>query len=327
MPYAKMWLYQVLLDSKLPEEPLLERDLIDYFPSALRGKYRTEIENHQLRREIIATVVTNSMINRVGSTFCMNMMEKTGVSPVEVTRAYVVTRDAFTLRAIWREIEALDAKVHADVQIKLFQDVDQLIERVTLWILRNIAASIDIGKTIRELEDGVAQLAGMIDKLAPKEVNDRIQFRVKRYTDVGVPEALAKRVAYLILMVSAPDIIRAAAACKRPLADVAKLYFRVGETFGLGWLRYSAEKLPAETHWQKLASAAVIEELYAHQKSLTLRIMNGGKTDSLEKWIKDNAQTMEQMRQMLSELNSSEAVDLSMLAVASRHLSAISSGE
>ena len=167
----------------------------------------------------------------------------------------------------------------------------------------------------------------MLDKLAPKEVTDRIFFRTKRYTDAGVPKATAERIAYLILLVSAPDIIRAAAACKRPLAEVARLYFQIGEVFGLGWLRYSAEKLPADSHWQKLASAAVIEELYAHQKSLTLRIMNGVKGDALDKWVKENAATMEQMRQMLSELSASETVDLSMLAVASRHLSAISSGD
>jgi glutamate dehydrogenase len=327
MPYAKMWLYDILLESSFPDEALLERDLIDYFPSALRGKYRTEILSHQLRREIIATVATNSMINRVGGTFVMNMMEKTGASPVEVTRAYIIVRDTFDLRAIWRSIEELDAKVHADVQIKLFQDVDQLIERAVLWVLRNIAAPIDLAKTIAEFEGGISQLSGMMDKVVPKEVTERIDFRVKRYAESGVPAALARRIAYLILLVSGPDVIRASAAAKRPLADIAKLYFRIGETFGLGWLRYSAEKLPAESHWQKLASAAVIEELYAHQKSLTLRIMNGGKGDPLEKWIKDNAQTMEQMRQMLSELNASEAVDLSMLAVASRHLSAISSGD
>ena len=325
MPYAKMWLYDTLLASNLPDDPLFEADLVNYFPTALRTKYRKEILNHQLRREIIATVVANSMINRVGGTFAVNLMEKTGANAVDVARAYTIVRDVFDLRSIWRAIEALDAKVHADVQGKLFFDIEQLIERATLWLLRNLPAPIDIGKAVADLRPGIAELAGNIEKLVPAEVTDNVEFRVKRYTDAGVPAGLARRIAYAILMISAPDIVRAANVSKRPLADVARLYFRVGETFGLGWLRYNAEKLPADTHWQKLAAAAVIEELYAHQKNLTLRMLNGT-AHPLDHWIKANGPAMEQMKQMLNELKTADPVDLSMLAVASRHLSALSVG-
>jgi glutamate dehydrogenase len=325
MPYSKMWLYDTLLASDLPDDPLLEADLVTYFPSALRVKYRKEILSHQLRREIIATVATNSMINRVGGTFCMNLIEKTGAAPVDVARAYIVVRDAFDLRSIWSAIEGLDAKVHADVQIKLFADIEQLIERVTLWLLRNVPAPIDMSKAIAEFGPKVRELAAGIEKFVPAEVTDNIEFRVKRYTDQGVPVALAKRIAYTILLVSAPDIIRADAQSKKSLGEIARLYFRIGETFGLGWLRYNAEKLPADTHWQKLAAAAVIEELYAHQKNLTLRMMNGS-GDSLESWSRKNTAAVDQMKQMLTELKTADPVDLSMLAVASRHLSALSNG-
>ncbi len=325
MPYSKMWLYDTLLASDLPDDPLLEADLINYFPSALRTKYKKEILGHQLRREIIATVATNSMINRVGGTFCMNLIEKTGASPIDVARAYIVVRDAFDLRAIWGAIEGLDAKVHADVQVKLFADIEQLIERATLWLLRNVPAPIDIGKATAEFGPKVRELAGGMEKFIPAEVTDNIEFRVKRYTDQGVPAALAKRIAYTILLISAPDIIRADAQSKKSLAEIARLYFQIGETFGLGWLRYNAEKLPADTHWQKLAAAAVIEELYAHQKSLTLRMMNAS-GDPLTTWSQKNAAAMEQMKQMLGELKAADPVDLSMLAVASRNLSALSNG-
>jgi len=328
MPYSKMWLYDTLLASGLPDDPLLEDDLISYFPRALRAKYRKEILGHQLRREIISTVATNSMINRVGGTFCMNLIEKTGADPADVARAYIVVREAFDLRSIWAGIEGLDATVHADVQVKLFGDIGQLVERATLWLLRNLPAPIDMSKAIAEFKPGVRELAQTVEKLVPREVTDNIEFRVKRYADQGVPATLARRIAYTILLISAPDIIRADTASKMPLADIARLYFQIGETFGLGWLRYSAEKLPADTHWQKLAAAAVIEELYAHQKNLTLRMMNAAKTNEsgnpLEIWSRKNAAAMDQMRQMLNELKAADPVDLSMLAVASRHLSALS---
>ena len=73
-------------------------DLVKYFPKALRRDFRDAIERHRLRREIIATYATNSMVNRVGPTFVTEMADKTGAGPGDIARAYTVSRDAFALR-------------------------------------------------------------------------------------------------------------------------------------------------------------------------------------------------------------------------------------
>ncbi|MDP6841374.1 MAG: NAD-glutamate dehydrogenase [Rhodospirillales bacterium] len=325
MPYAKLWLYDEILASDLPDERILQTDLIEYFPTLLRQKYKNEILGHRLAREIIATVVTNSMINRVGGTFVTNLMEKSGARPVDIARAYIVVRDTFDLRSIWHDIEALDNKIAASMQVTLLEGVNQLIERATLWLLRGLVHPIKIGDAIKEFKPGIEQLKKIIKDAAPDEVIDRVEYRVQRYVSEGVPTDLARRVAYLLLLISSFDIVRTESACRIGIADVARLYFRVGEAFGLGWLRYGAEQLPADNHWQKLASAAMIEELYTHQIGITLRIITaaGGKADNLDAWISSNAQVMEQTRQMMNELEAAEQVDLSMLAVASRHLSAM----
>ena len=328
LPYSKLWLYDVILASDLPDAQELQQDLIDYFPTNLRKIYRKEILQHRLNREIIATIVTNSLINRVGGTFVASLNEKSGASPVEIAKAFITTRDAFGLEEVWAGIEALDNKVSADTQIVMLKDVNQLIERATLWFLRNTPQPIDIGDNIKEFAASINTLTGKIESILPDDVTDRVNFRANRYTLEGVPKELAKRVAYLLLLVSALDIVRTAASCKMKLENVATLYFEVGESLGLGWLRYSAEKLPADNHWQKLASAAVIEELYAHQRGITTNVVNAanGASNPLADWQKTNAGAMDQSTQMMKELESAEQVDLSMLAVASRHLGTLASG-
>jgi glutamate dehydrogenase len=328
MPYAKLWLYDEILVSELPDEKLLQTDLIEYFPTPLRQKYKSEIRGHRLAREIIATVVTNSMINRVGGSFVTNLMEISGAQPADIARAFIVVRDAFDLRSIWDDIEALDNKVSSDMQETLLQGVNLLIERATLWLLRGLPHPINIGDSINEFRPGIEQLKHIIRDVAPDDVIDHVDYRVQRYVDAGVPADLGRRVAYLLLLISSFDIVRIHADCRTGMADVARLYFHIGEAFGLGWLRYGAEQLPAENHWQKLAAAAVIEELYTHQKGIALRIVNatGGGSGSLDKWSATNAVIVEQSRQMMNELEAVEQVDLSMLAVASRHLSTIASG-
>ncbi len=332
LSYAKLWVYDEILASDLPDAPELQDDLINYFPTPLRKKYRAEICDHQLRRELITTIVTNDLLNRVGGSFVINMVEKTGAGVAEIARAFIAVRDSFGIAAIWDRIEALDNKVSAQIQMTLMLDINQLIERATLWLLRNAARPIDLGEIVGEFAGPIESLAAEIEKIVPAEVTERIELRVERYRSEGIPKDLARRAAYLLLLVSALDIVRASRSCKQAAGRVAELYFRIGENFSLGWLRHQAERLPADSHWQKLAADAVIEELYAHQKGITLNIVNGRNgrkggglkpDEALADWTESHDAAMNQTRMMLTELETAESVDLSMLAVASRHLAAI----
>jgi glutamate dehydrogenase len=328
MPYAKMWLYDQLLASELADDPVMEDDLVEYFPTLLREKYRNEIRAHRLHREIICTVVTNDLINRAGAVFVNSLTDRTGASTADIARAFIIARDGFKLADIWRDIEALDNIVATGVQTAMLERVNRLIERATIWFLRNCGHPLNVGETVAELAPGIAELAEKLPAILPAEVVSQVDFRSKGYQDSGVPAALADRVAYVIILVSACDIIRTHQTCNLPLEQVARLYFDVGERFGLGWLRYNAEKLPADTHWQKLAADAMIEELYGHQRGITMRIVNavnGGKDrrDPFGAWSKAHVMEVDQASQILTELESSESVDLSMLAVASRQLALI----
>src|SRR6185503_11419719 len=144
LAYAKIALYEDLLASDVPDDRLLGEDLLRYFPQPMVEGYRDEIERHRLRREIIATYITNSTINRVGPSFVYRMMESTGRAAQEVARAYTITRDAFELRKVWAAIEALDNKVPAEVQLRMQQDVRQLTEHATLWFLQRHDQPLDV---------------------------------------------------------------------------------------------------------------------------------------------------------------------------------------
>jgi len=325
MSYAKLWLYDEILDSDLPEAKDLEQDLISYFPEPLREKYKTAICDHQLRRELIATMITNSMINRVCESFVTDLMERTSVLPSEVARAYIVARACFNVREIWAEIESLDNKIPSTAQVSLLLRVNQLLERVTFWLLRNVDHPMDLGATTAEFAPSVRRLAQNIENVIPPGVQKRANEWTARFKREGAPEPLARQMGHLMLQVSALDIVRTASACKLDVETVAKLYFEISERFGIGWLRLSAEALPVETHWQKLAIDAVIEELYAHQKAITLNVVldANGADNPLDEWIKKHQADAERAWSLVKELKASEQMDLSMLAVASRRFAAL----
>ncbi len=324
--YAKIWLYDELLASDLPDDPKLEEDLLQYFPTPLRSKYLGDICRHRLRREIIATRVTNSMINRVGGTFISEYMEKTGKSAPEIARAYTIAREVFGLREIWDAIEKLDNRVPTETQTAMILDTNHLIQWVTLWFLRNGKPGLDVGKHVKEFQGGIARLAHSLPDVLPGHYMTDVKKRAQPYISQGVPEALALRVANLVNLYSGCDIVRLANKRRLPVGDVARTYFAIGTRFRLGRLRASADKIGADSHWQKLAVAALVEEIYGHQLTLARQVIDiGGKdTDkAIKSWLKKHDGAVEPTEQLLSELWATEINDLSMIAVASRSLRAM----
>ncbi|MEO6365151.1 MAG: NAD-glutamate dehydrogenase, partial [Luteimonas sp.] len=135
LSYAKLVLYQRLLDSDVPEDAFLSKELVRYFPIPLQHKYAAAMEHHRLKREIIATAVTNSMVNRMGATFTLRMQEDTGRSSAEVAEAYTIAREALDAREMWAQIDALDGKVLESVQIDALQTIWELLRSVSRWLL------------------------------------------------------------------------------------------------------------------------------------------------------------------------------------------------
>ena len=331
LAYAKLSLYDELLESDLPDEALLIGDLERYFPAPLREKYRKFIARHRLRREIIATHATNSMVNRLGGTFVNEMKERTGLPASEIARAYAVTRGAFGLRDLWSAIEALDNVVSAQAQTGMLLEAGRLVERCTLWFLQNARHPLDVAGTIGEFRPGIEGLRACLADVVSSDDLAALRRRAKRYTKQGVPEDLARQVASLDILVSACDIVRIAAAGKRAVMDVARTYFALGRRFGMDWLRTAAGRLSAETHWQREAVTAIVDELFTLQYELTTKVLDAaGATTAAEAaidaWIGAHPARVDRTERLLGELETSGTPDLAMLAVANRQLRFLISG-
>ncbi|EWY40487.1 NAD-glutamate dehydrogenase [Skermanella stibiiresistens SB22] len=322
LAYSKITLYDELLASNLPDDPRMAEDLAKYFPKALRRDYRDAIERHRLRREIIATYTTNSMVNRVGPTFVSEMMEKTGMGPGDIARAYTVSRDAFALRGIWTSIEALDNAVPAACQYEMIIATQALLQRTIPWFLINAPQPLDIGVEAAGHTPGVEELAADLDTVLSEEDRVLLAGRTERWVNQGVPEDLARKVASLGTLASALDVNRIARLCRRGVPVVARIYFDLGHRFGMEWLRSQAVGIKTENHWQKQAVNAIIDDLYGLQSDLTARILNDAEDaeTAIDTWVAGRQGPVDRIRQLLTELRGVTRVDLAMLAVANRQL-------
>jgi glutamate dehydrogenase len=259
------------------------------------------------------------------------LMERTGLGAVDVVRAYTITEAAYGLRDIWDQIEALDNKVPAAVQMEMLSEVARMLERSVLWILRHCATPINMAKQIDFLKPGVDALRKVLSNVWSDEVAGYVQRQADAYQKKGVPAKLAMDVASLYRLAAANDIATIAAATKQSVSDAAKLYYLVGERFGLGALRARTEGFATVSHWDKLAVSAAIEELFAQQRGIAQKIIAAAKgkasgVKALEAWIDGNKARIERFDQVLAEVKATDALSLSMLTVANRQLSAMTAG-
>jgi glutamate dehydrogenase len=151
LAYAKMALYGHLIDSDVPEDPYLGHELERYFPALMQKRCGTYLRQHRLRREIIATATTNSMVNRMGASFARRTQEDTGAKAATVVRAYAIAREAFDMRTTWSDIEALDAKINARTQYEMMFETTRLLRFCTYWLIHRHADNLDIDERVTRL--------------------------------------------------------------------------------------------------------------------------------------------------------------------------------
>nr|MBA3472169.1 NAD-glutamate dehydrogenase [Rubrobacter sp.] len=325
LSYSKITLYRELLESDAPEDPYLSGELERYFPTPLRERFREQIREHRLHREITATHVINSMVNRCGTSFAFRLGEETGAAGPEIAQAYTTAREIFDMRTLWAEIEALDNRVDTGTQTRMFLEARKLVERATRWLLRNRRAPLDIVATISYFSEGAAELTERIPELMLDGDREAMEHATEQMVEANVPPELAKRTAILAAMFSALDIVDVATATGQPLEAVAAVYFTLGDRLKLHWLRDHIEALPRDNRWRTLARSALRDDVYSQQAALTAEILRAVPEDlpALERinaWVDANPRPVERTLQVLSDINSSGTFDLSTLSVALREI-------
>ncbi|MBM7060918.1 NAD-glutamate dehydrogenase [Pseudomonas sp. UL073] len=323
--YSKIDLKEALIKSLVPDDAYLLRDMETAFPPLLVQKYAEQMRRHRLRREIVSTQIANDLVNHMGITFVQRLKESTGQSAANVAGAYVVVRDIFHLPHWFRQIEALDSKVPADVQLQLMEELMRLGRRATRWFLRSRREDQNAGRDVAHFGPQVAALGLKLNELLEGPTLEQWQGRYQGFVEAGVPELLARMVAGVSHLYTLLPIIEAADVTKQEPADVAKAYFAVGNTLDLTWYLQQITNLPVENPWQAMAREGFRDELDWQQRAITvsvLQMVDGPKAIEARVafWLEQHKALVERWRAMLNELRATSGTDYAIYVVANREL-------
>jgi len=269
MAYAKLELSEEIVASRAPEDPFFEETLIRYFPEPL-ARFETQMKGHRLRREIVATVLCNEIVNMAGPTFPDRLRTAAECDTTAFVVAFEAARRIFRLDEAWDAVHSLDRATSAAAQTALYREIATVLRRQTFWLARR---AVREGASVQGLIDTYRPVADALradgGSVLSRFEQDRFTRRAAAFTASGVPEDLSRTVALMRSQVATLDIGDLAQGSAWSEVGMARLYHQVGAAFQFDRLRAAAGSIPSNDHFDRLAVRRLIEDLMTEHVTLT----------------------------------------------------------
>ena len=323
--YSKNILKEAILASDVPEEPYLEQLLITAFPKPLQDLFSKQMQSHPLKREIIATRLSNMIVNEMGFSFVYRLQDETGAPISAIVRAYVIARNILQMDGVWRQIETLENTITAEHQSEIMVVYVRLLRRVSRWFLRTQRMRLHIGKAVSRYAPGIEALKQAMPDILGEGYRKHYDSHFDEYCAMGVPEPLAKELTTTRGLFAAMDIIEIAIESDISVSLAARSYFEIGEFLDLAWIRTQIITHASDNHWEALSREGLRDDLDLQQRQLTSSILCFGENKldvmaCLNRWSDSHSALIDRWKHVLTNLRSSSALNYTMFFVAIREL-------
>jgi len=318
LAYAKIVALDDLVESDLPDDPFLEQDLFDYFPPAMQKPFAKQIKNHQLRREIIATLIANAMINRGGPTFLQKAESQTGQKTPQIARGFVAARAAFDLQHLFRDVDALDTKISGDLQLKLYTILQDRVLAQSIWFTRNVDFSEGLATVTSRYRKAIETLTPKLNTLVPDFLVNRMTADEEGYKADGVPAKTARALAQLPISALLPDVQLISETTGANLTETAKTFFAVTQEFRIGRIVQAARGVEPDDYYDGLALDRALQSLHTARREITHEAIEtkGG----LEAWMAQRGDQVQRSKNQMVGIIDQDNVSVSRLTVAANIL-------
>jgi glutamate dehydrogenase len=327
MAHVKLALKDDMLVTDLPDQEVFAARLPQYFPSVLRERFGTEIRSHQLRREIVTTMLVNDLVDTGGITYAFRLTQDVGVRPVDAVRTYVATDAIFGIGDLWRQLRDLceQNRVAVTVSDRMALDTRRLIDRAGRWLLNYRPQPLAVGAEINRFAKAVRALTPRMAEWLRGDDKAIVEKDAGEFVSRGVPEDLAYMVAIGLYRYSLLDIIDIADIDDREPAEVADTYFALMDRLGTDGLLTAVSELPRADRWHSLARLAIRDDIYASLRTLCFEVLAVGEPgesgeQKIAEWEHTSASRVERARRTLTEIYESGDRDLAALSVAARQI-------
>ena len=299
---------------------------------SVRQRYPADIRRHRLRREIIATAVTNSLVNRMGPTFVGRACAETGATAADVARAWVAARQVFGARDLWNAVERLDDRVPAAAQYAILGDSARSLRHATLWLLRRRSGRLAVDATIKEYAAPLAALRASLPRVLAGAALETFATARDAHLSAGVPAAIAEQAAGTRVLDAALEVCGLAALGGLKVEDAARAWWTTSAELGLDSIEARIEELAVDGPLQATARAGLRDALRNAQSRILTRLVatdaaprrtRDGWQGHWSAWQASHAAQLEDWRRITREAAAQGAADFASLSVCVEALRAL----
>lgn len=325
---TKIMIKEEILLSKLPDMDFCNNFLRDYFPQKTHKKpYLDAIDNHLLKRQIIATTLANDLINRMGITYLYITQQERMIPLEKIIEIYILIRNIFSLDTLQEYIESLNYKIDVMEQYKIFLQVQDLVRNSTHWFLYNENLS-SLEKIAKCYKKGMDKLYAVIPTLIVGDIQNYMITLRNQLVAIGMPDQIATRVGDIRALYAGLNIIYISNKYHCDLEITAKVYFYIGEYLEIVWFRDNLFLNKGE-FWDNLACTSLRDKFDKQQQKLTKLIINqcqlkaDNTTAAFQEWEKTHHTQIEQWKSIVASIKSLKKIELSVFFVATEELEKI----
>ncbi|MGV0815150.1 NAD-glutamate dehydrogenase [Mycolicibacterium boenickei] len=326
MAHVKLNLKDDVMASDLPDQEVFASRLPQYFPERLREPFTSEIRSHQLRREIVTTMLVNDLVDTSGISYAYRITEDVGVGPVDAVRSYVATDAIFGIGEVWRRIRAAgDDGVPVFVTDRMTLDLRRLVDRAGRWLLNYRPQPLAVGAEINRFAAKVSALRPLMPQWLRGDDKAIVEKEAGEFSSHGVSDELAYAVATGLYQYSLLDVIDISDIVDREPAEVADTYFALMDRLGADGLLTAVSRLSRDDRWHSLARLAIRDDIYGSLRALCFDVLAVGEPEEtgeekIAEWELTNSSRVTRARRTLTEIHQDGEQDLATLSVAARQI-------
>jgi glutamate dehydrogenase len=287
LSYAKMDLKEALIASEVVDDPLLEPDLVEAFPGPMQKPFLAELQRHQLRREIVATKLSNLLVNRGGLTLAHSLSAELGVELPRIAAAYVAARHLFALDQLWDAIET--ARTPEPTRLTLYAELALGIRALVADLAVRTGAERPT-RLVERLAAPLERIEARIDRLLRAEPRAQVEQVKARLQAAGAPPRILSRLVTLHALTGAVGIAALATDLGIDEMRIASAYTHLGEALGLDWARGAAASIRSQDAWERLLLASVVRSFETMRFDLMRRIIHPGADPeaAIQAWLSEH---------------------------------------
>ncbi len=329
LAYAKLALKTRLLAGGLPDDPVTESYLLGYFPSsAINAAGRSHLEGHRLRREIIASQLTNDLVDIMGATFVTRVARDTGSRVEDVARAWLVASRLADHRALMAQIGEQHDRLNLRVAYRWILGLARVLERTTRWVLQNVDPDVSPATVVERSVPGLAVLREHFESFVQGEDRTLFEARVQEIRKVGADDLFSRRLITLRFLDQLLEILEIARETEADPVAAAQVFYRISDLFDVPWLRRTTFATAGGDHWEQRAAQALAEDLARAHRKLIASVLRRAEDDqgieqATERLLRMRAREIERYRNLITDLKAEGTVGFAAVSVVIRELAAL----